>query len=71
MRQQGRALATTMNLRQKDHDSLYWEFPGAKGWVAVRKGEWKAVKESHRDANPQVPKFCMDITYPQELLLDK
>ena len=97
---------------QKDHDFLYWEFPGAKGWVAVRKGEWKgllkrvqkgntemelynivkdprettdvaaqhpeiveemwkAVKESHRDANPQVPKFCMDITYPQELSLDK
>ena len=97
---------------QKDHDFLYWEFPGAKGWVAVRKGEWKgllkrvqkgntemelynmvedprettdgaaqhpeiveemwkAVRESHRDANPEVPKFCMDITYPQELSLDK
>lgn len=92
---------------QKDHDFLYWEFPGAKGWVAVRMGDWKgllrnvqkgntemelynladdprettdvasehpditagmwnAVKSSHRDANPDVPKFCMDITYPDE-----
>ncbi len=90
---------------QKDHDFLYWEFPGVRGWVAVRMGCWKgllrnvqkgntemelynladdpqetidvasehpdittkmweAVKASHRDANPDVPKFCMDITYP-------
>ena len=93
---------------QKEHEYLYWEFPGSKGWVAVRMGEWKgivrkvlkgntemelynlkedpreskdvasehpeivkemwkAVKESHREANPDVPKFNMEINYPDSL----
>ena len=93
---------------QKEHEYLYWEFPGSKGWVAVRMDEWKgivrkvlkgnaemelynlkedpreskdvasehpdivkemwkAVKESHREANPDVPKFNMEIIYPDSL----
>ncbi len=28
---------------------------------------WSAVRESHCDANPEVPKFCMDINYPDSL----
>lgn len=29
---------------QKQHDYLYWEFPAMKGRVAIRKGNWKAVR---------------------------
>ncbi|TWT80795.1 Arylsulfatase [Planctomycetes bacterium CA13] len=29
---------------QQKHDFLYWEFPAKKGRVAVRKGNWKAVR---------------------------
>ena len=28
---------------------------------------WSAVRDSHCDANPEVPKFCMDINYPDSL----
>jgi arylsulfatase A len=29
--------------RQKKHDYLYWELGMGRGWIAVRKGDWKAV----------------------------
>lgn len=29
---------------QKRHEYLYWEFPAKKGRVAIRKGNWKAVR---------------------------
>lgn len=30
--------------QQQQHDYLYWEFPAKKGRVAIRKGNWKAVR---------------------------
>ena len=36
-------LPTITGGKQKEHEALYWEFPGAKGWVAVRIGEWKGL----------------------------
>lgn len=104
----GLSLAPTLNdkpSRQKDHEALYWEFPGGKGWVAVRIGDWKGllmdvkkgnsqmelynivedpqettdlaaehpeiveemwkiVRTSHEAANPDVPKFNMEIPTP-------
>jgi arylsulfatase len=37
---------------QPKHEYLYWEFPGGKGWVAVRWGEWKGiVKNVHKGNN--------------------
>lgn len=33
----------------------------------IVKEMWKAVKESHREANPDVPKFNMEINYPDSL----
>lgn len=36
---------------QKEHEYLYWEFPGAKGWVAVRIGEWKGLLMKVRSGN--------------------
>lgn len=30
--------------QQQQHDYLYWEFPTKKGRIAIRKGNWKAVR---------------------------
>lgn len=39
---------------QVEHDYLYWEFPAAGGRVALRRGEWKAVRYGlNRD--PEAP----------------
>lgn len=29
---------------QKQHEYLYWEFPAKRGRVAIRRGDWKAVR---------------------------
>lgn len=49
----GISLVPTMTGRkQPQHDYLYWEFPGGKGWLAVRWGEWKGlVKNVHQGGN--------------------
>jgi arylsulfatase len=36
---------------QKQHDSLYWEFPAYGGKQAVRMGEWKAVRTNLKRDN--------------------
>ena len=36
---------------QQEHEFLYWEFPGAKGWVAVRIGEWKGLLQKANKGN--------------------
>ena len=34
---------------QLQHDYLYWEYPAAGGWIAVREGKWKGlVKKVHK-----------------------
>ncbi len=37
------------NTEQKKHDFLYWEFHGAGGKVAVRKGKWKGIISNIRN----------------------
>lgn len=37
--------------KQAEHDALYWEFPGGKGWVAVRMGEWKGLVQKVNKGN--------------------
>lgn len=34
---------------QKEHDFLYWEFPGYGGQVAIRMGDWKLVRQHLKD----------------------
>ena len=34
---------TLLGKKQKEHEYLYWEFPGGKGWLAVRYGSWKGI----------------------------
>lgn len=36
---------------QKEHDFLYWEFPGYGGQQAVRMGDWKALRQNMHKGN--------------------
>lgn len=45
---------------QKQHEYLYWEFPGYGGWQAVRRGPWKAVRtEMLKAQNPDPLKIAL------------
>ncbi|MBP5720682.1 MAG: arylsulfatase [Bacteroidales bacterium] len=37
--------------KQQEHEYLYWEFPGAQGWVAVRIGQWKGLLQRANKGN--------------------
>lgn len=37
--------------KQPRHDFLYWEFPGGKGLVAVRMGQWKGLVQNVKDGS--------------------
>lgn len=41
----------------KDHEFLYWEFPGSNGWVAVRWGDWKGLLRKVKKGNNQMELF--------------
>lgn len=43
--------------KQKAHDYLYWEFPGGKGWLAVRMGDWKGLVRKVRNGNTKMELF--------------
>ncbi len=45
-------LPELLEKRQKQHDYLYWEFHEQGGKIAIRKGNWKAVK-LNVDRDPQ------------------
>lgn len=50
---------------QKEHEYLYWEFPGGKGWVAVRYGEWKGLLRMVKNGNQEMELFNL-VTDPRE-----
>lgn len=39
---------------QQEHPYLYWEFPGGKGWLAVREGDWKGLVRKVKDGNTEM-----------------
>lgn len=51
--------------KQKDHKSLYWEFSGAQGWVAVRIGLWKGILKGIDKGNKTLELFNLK-TDPRE-----
>jgi len=59
-------ILTGRDRKQKDHKSLYWEFPAAKGWVAVRMGEWKGIVQKVNKGNTHMELFHLTDD-PQEL----
>lgn len=54
------------NKEAEGHDVLYWEFPGGKGWVGVRMGEWKAILRKTSLGNTDFELFNLKED-PQEL----
>ena len=40
--------------KQQEHPYLYWEFPAAKGWVAVRMGDWKGLVQKVAKGNSEM-----------------
>ena len=43
--------------RQPQHEYLYWEYPGSKGWVAVRWGRWKGLVQNVKNGNTTMELF--------------
>ena len=43
--------------KQPQHDYLYWEYPGSKGWVAVRWGNWKGLVQNVKNGNTVMELF--------------
>ncbi len=39
-------LAALSGKKQKEHEYLYWEFPSYTGQQAVRRGQWKAIRQN-------------------------
>jgi arylsulfatase len=42
---------------QRDHEYLYWEFPGYGGQQALRMGHWKAVRTNMAQGNRKLQLF--------------
>ena len=45
---------------QREHDFLFWDFPGYGGQLAVRAGRWKAVRRGLRQ-DPDAPLELYDL----------
>ncbi len=52
---------TLIGGEQEEHEYLYWEFSSRGGKVAVRKGDWKAVRLNARN-NPSAPIELYDLS---------
>jgi len=45
---------------QRQHEYLYWDFPGYGGQIAVRMGRWKAIRTNLKK-NPEAPLELYDL----------
>ena len=46
--------------QKEEHESLYWEFPGGKGWFAVRYGPWKGLIQKAKTEDAKMELFNLD-----------
>ena len=46
--------------QKEEHESLYWEFPGGKGWFAVRNGPWKGLIQKAKTEDAKMELFNLD-----------
>lgn len=53
-------LPTILGGKQKEHEYLYWEFPGSKGWIAVREGNWKGLLRNVSGGNKEVELYNLE-----------
>ena len=56
---------TLLGGMQQRHEYLYWEFPGAQGWLAVRQGPWKGLVRNVARGNSAMELFNLEDD-PQE-----
>ncbi len=45
---------------QRNHEHLYWEFPGGKGWVAVRQGKWKGLVQNVKEGGSEMKLYDLE-----------
>lgn len=50
-------LPELLNMDQKTHPFLYWEFPSYNGQQAVRFDNWKAIRKNMMDGNTEIELF--------------
>jgi len=51
---------------QASHEFLYWEFPASGGQMAVRMGNWKALRKDMDNGNQQWELFDLDTDAREE-----
>ncbi len=51
---------TLLGGKQQQHDYLYWEFPAAKGWLAVREGPWKGLVQNVADGGARMELYNLE-----------
>ena len=51
--------------KQQEHEFLYWEYPSAKGWLAVRMGPWKGLVKRVVKGNGKMELYNLE-TDPRE-----
>jgi len=51
---------------QRDHEYLYWEFPGYGGQQALRQGKWKAVCANMAKGNRKLALFDLDKDFGEQ-----
>jgi arylsulfatase len=52
---------------QMDHEFIYWEFPAYGGQMAVRMGNWKALRKDMNEGNQEWGLFDLDKDPREEL----
>lgn len=52
---------------QMDHEFIYWEFPAYGGQMAVRMGNWKALRKDMNEGNQEWGLFDLDKDPKEEL----
>lgn len=58
-------LPTLQGKNENGHEFLYWEYPGGKGWLAVREGKWKGIIQRVKEGNAEFELFDLE-NDPQE-----
>ncbi len=53
-------LPTLLGQKQKEHEYLYWEFPGYNGQQALRMSNWKAVRKDIKDGNLKIELYDLE-----------
>ncbi|MBG88268.1 MAG: arylsulfatase [Verrucomicrobiales bacterium] len=67
-------LRALLGKKQKKHDYLFWDFAGYGGQVAIRQGNWKAVKKNLRknpDAKLELYNLKSDHAESKDLATEK